>query len=130
MPARVLLVEDEDILRRVLARSLAQRGWSVDQAAAVGAALACCAVAWPDVIVLDLYLPDAPGWELLRQLEGAPRLRPGVVVISAVPPQRSAVAQFRPLVYLQKPFAIDALLLAIDQVMKVAGDAPLDRAPV
>lgn len=129
MPARVLLVEDEDVLRRVLARSLAWHGCSVDQAAAVSAALACCATDWPDVLVLDLNLPDGIGWELLRQLEQFRQPRPGVIVISAMAPARAALAEFGPLIYLQKPFAIDALLVAIDRAMKVTGDARLGRAP-
>jgi CheY-like chemotaxis protein len=73
-PARlVLFVEDDSASRRGYAEYLSAAGYEVQEAATGQAALTAARVRRPDVIVLDLGLPDIDGWEVARQLKGADR---------------------------------------------------------
>jgi DNA-binding response OmpR family regulator len=106
---RVLLVEDEPALRRVIARNLTSRGLDVAEAGTVAEALNTLDEETPDLILLDINLPDRSGWDVLRDLQ---RRRIGVptIVVSAVRVSQSRLDEFQPIAYLPKPFPIDALL--------------------
>ncbi|RIK45581.1 MAG: hypothetical protein DCC58_05960 [Chloroflexi bacterium] len=111
-PRRVLLVEDEQRLRGIVSRYLRAKGHIVTEADSATSAAAALARETFDVMLLDVNLPDSTGWDVLRRLEngdtrGQPR--PCVVIVSAVPPAPSRLAQFRPDAVLNKPFPIDAL---------------------
>jgi len=68
--ASVLVIEDDQRIREVLARGLTAAGHAVRTEASGGAALAA-AVDWqPEVVVLDLGLPDLDGRDVLRMLRG------------------------------------------------------------
>jgi two-component system KDP operon response regulator KdpE len=114
----VLLVEDEPHLRRVLTKNLTRRGYRVTGAGTAAEALAGYADARPDVLVLDINLPDATGWDVLRGIQSRGLPRPSVVALSAVPPLPSRLAEFGPICFLQKPFAIDTLLRAVEQAVR------------
>jgi len=66
--ARVLVVDDEAIVRDVLGRYLAKEGFRVDAAADGEAALELAARNRPDIVVLDLMLPKIDGLEVFRRL--------------------------------------------------------------
>ncbi len=118
--ARILLVEDDEILRDLLARNLKVREHEVSIAEDARTALAFLCANPFDLIILDINLPDQTGWEILRtaQREGWLHLQNidgdgqklPVVVLSAVRVSLSRLAEFRPLAYLPKPFPMDALL--------------------
>ena len=132
--SRVLVVEDEDLLRRIITRNLVLRGYTVAEAATVAEADdALEASTLPfDVILLDINLPDQTGWDVLRHLEA--RLRasgsepgeaesqqqtmPRVIVMTAVRPAQCRLEQFHPAAVLVKPFPIGALLRLIERVLK------------
>jgi DNA-binding response OmpR family regulator len=63
----------------------------------------------PDLILLDINLPDRTGWDVLRELRRRQNEIP-TIVISAVRANPSRLAEFHPLAYLPKPFPIEALL--------------------
>jgi DNA-binding response OmpR family regulator len=106
---RVLIVEDEATLRHVLARNLTGRGLRVSEADSADAAVDAVAQERPDLILLDINLPDRTGWDVLRELRRRDIDIP-TVVISAVRANPSRIAEFHPLAYLPKPFQIEALL--------------------
>jgi signal transduction histidine kinase/CheY-like chemotaxis protein len=68
-PARVLLVDDDELARRRLRHWLEAEQWSVDEAASGQTALARIAAAQPDVILLDLMMPEMDGFELVAALQ-------------------------------------------------------------
>jgi CheY-like chemotaxis protein len=68
-PARVLLVDDDELERRRIRLWLEAEQWSVDEAVSGRAALARIAVAQPDVILLDLMMPEMDGFELVAALQ-------------------------------------------------------------
>jgi DNA-binding response OmpR family regulator len=113
-----LVVEDEQHMRRILVRNLEQREYRVMSAATAAEALASCMATRPDVLVLDINLPDATGWDVLRGMRLRGTSQPAVVVLSAVPPLPSRLAEFGPLCFLQKPFPIDAFLRAVEQAVR------------
>jgi DNA-binding response OmpR family regulator len=108
----ILLVEDERRLRQTLARSLEGRDFQVVEATTAAEAIAAATTNHFDLVLLDVNLPDATGWDVLRELRSAGRELP-VVVLSAVPPNPARVREFKPFGILYKPFPIDALLRLI-----------------
>jgi DNA-binding response OmpR family regulator len=106
---RVLLVEDEPALRRVIARNLTSRGLEVSEAATVADALLALHSALPDLILLDINLPDRSGWDVLRDMQRR-RVNVPTIVVSAVRVSQGRLDEFHPMAYLPKPFPIDALL--------------------
>lgn len=105
----VLIVEDEPPFRRALARNLVHRGVEVREVGTAEEAIAATAQAHPELILLDINLPDRSGWDVLRELRRRGVLVPAVVLSATqVPPQR--LAEFRPLACLPKPFPLEALL--------------------
>lgn len=122
----VLIVEDENPLRRILTLNLARRGYNVVEADTAEAALdalhASAAGEIPfDLILLDINLPDQSGWDVLRHLREDPQLAmrppPAVIVISAVRPHDTRIAEFHPDAVLLKPFPIEALLRLSERVL-------------
>ena len=107
---KILLVEDEAALADVLARSLRARGEDVTVAATADAALAELQGPLPDVLIVDVNLPDRTGWDILRRLSIEQRMAVRVIVVSAAPISEKRIAEFQPLRHLQKPFPIGALV--------------------
>jgi two-component system OmpR family response regulator len=66
--ARVLIVDDDPALREVVRIALARAGFETAEAADGPAALAICAASPPDLIVLDVMLPDMDGTDVCRTL--------------------------------------------------------------
>jgi DNA-binding response OmpR family regulator len=120
---KILLVEDEASLADVMARNLRARQHGVIVTATAEAAVLSMAEAWPDVLVLDVNLPDLTGWDILRRLSPADRAGLRVVVMSAAPVSQKRVDEFKPDRTLQKPFPIEALVRAITGL----GDAAEER---
>lgn len=113
---KILLVEDEAALADVIARNLRARSHDATVAGTAEAAILAMAADWPDVLVLDVNLPDYTGWEILRRLTGRDRERLGVIVISAAPLSQKRIDEFQPLKWLQKPFPMDALIRLLELV--------------
>jgi DNA-binding response OmpR family regulator len=108
-PMAILVVDDEPRLRQAIVRSLAARGHEVDQAATCAEAIDAAKSRDYDLMLLDVNLPDATGWDVLRELRAEGKAMP-TVVVSAVPPSAARVREFGPLGVLHKPFPMDALL--------------------
>src|SRR3989441_2790299 len=81
---RVLVVEDDEIMRAVIRQALEREGWSVVQAENGRVALERIAEARPDAIVLDLMMPEMDGFEFLAELRSQPECRDiPVLVVTA-----------------------------------------------
>ena len=108
LKSRILVVEDDDQLRRIITANLTARGHPVRQAADAGSALAALADEAPDLLILDVNLPDRTGWDVLREANLPEQVR--ILMLTAVPVSPRRLAEFRPVAYLPKPFPLDALL--------------------
>ena len=114
MPAtRVLVVDDDELQRDVLADVLASEGYAVRVAATGAEALASARAAPPDVLVLDLLLPDMDGASVLASLRQEPALRALRVVIATGLRSPSVKRLLGADAALFKPFALRELLTAI-----------------
>src|ERR1700692_1482659 len=67
---RILLVEDHEAMRGMIAGHLSERGFAVDAVGDAESARSALAVASYDALILDLGLPDADGMEILGEVRG------------------------------------------------------------
>ncbi len=110
---RVLIVEDDELTRDMLAAILAAEGYLVETAADGREALARLhGAAAPDLIVLDLLMPGMNGWEFRAAQAGDARLASiPVVVVSATETDFTQTAPaLRPAAHLRKPITVEELL--------------------
>lgn len=136
--ARILLVEDDEVLCELILRNLQARGHEVRAAEDAHAALAHLRTTPFDLIILDICLPDETGWEVLRTAQKEGRLpalqmngyagKLPVVVLSAVRVSPRRLQEFQPLAYLPKPFPMEAILrLAAEAAQRRNGNEATER---
>jgi DNA-binding response OmpR family regulator len=117
----VLLVEDDESLRRILARHLRRHGFHVDEApSAEDATQTLERGARPRVVVLDINLPGDNGWDLLRGPALVVAGSPPVIVASALTISPRRLAEFHVAGYLPKPFPIETLVATIERLANPA----------
>jgi len=134
-PGRLLLIEDDDRIARLLSRALADGGYVVDCVATGPEGLHKALADSFDLILLDLMLPGMDGLEVLRALvDQRPGLR--VLVLSAVPDISTRVAclEAGAVDFVGKPFALAELLARVRaRIRPPAPDRPgsvLEVGPV
>jgi DNA-binding response OmpR family regulator len=116
MPKRygtILVVEDEATFSQVVTRNLEARGHAVLRAETATEALRHLSDSMPDLMLLDINLPDRSGWDVLRELRDRGTQVP-TVIVSAVRVNPARLEEFQPVAYLPKPFPLDALLRLVD----------------
>ncbi|RMH18805.1 MAG: sigma-54-dependent Fis family transcriptional regulator [Acidobacteria bacterium] len=118
--ANVLIVDDEERIRGILALLLRDHRHRVAEAASGEEALALAASFHPDLVLLDLNMPGLDGLETLRRLQ-ASRPEADVIIMTAYGTIRSAVEAMRSgaFDYLTKPFDNDELLLLVDRALNL-----------
>ena len=120
----LLIVEDDESLRQILARHLRSRGYRVEEAASAEEAVRSLEAGdRPDLVVLDINLPGDTGWDLLRGPAFEAAGSPPVVVASATTVRRGQLAEFAVAGYLPKPFPLDTLVETIERLLSKE-DAP------
>ncbi|MDF1564696.1 MAG: sigma-54 dependent transcriptional regulator [Deltaproteobacteria bacterium] len=109
--ARVLVVDDEPSIRLVLERGLRAAGLEVRCAESLDAAREAL-LETPEVVLLDAWLPDGNGLELLREIQAAPPPRPEVVVMTARSSMEVTVEAMKGGArdFVVKPFDLDAVV--------------------
>jgi two-component system KDP operon response regulator KdpE len=125
---RILLVDDEPQLLRALGINLRARGYDVVTALDGTSALQAAAKTVPDLVVLDLGLPDLDGVEVVRGLRGWSQMP--IVVLSARDTQRDKVAALDAGAddYVTKPFGMDELLARVRAALRRSSTS--DSGPV
>lgn len=123
---RVLVVEDDPAIARLLRRSLTDRGDAVDVASDGASGLTIAMRDKPDVVLLDLGLPDLDGREVLKMLRAVSQVP--VIVVTAQDDDRTVVQALDAGAddYLVKPFGSEQLAARIRAVLRRSGPTATD----
>jgi DNA-binding NtrC family response regulator len=119
--ARILVVDDENDIRELVREILSEEGYTVDTAGNAAEARAACAVQAPDLVLLDIWMPDTDGISLLREWQQTQALTAPVVMMSGHGTVETAVEATRlgAVDYVEKPLSLAKLLrtvqLALDE---------------
>jgi two-component system KDP operon response regulator KdpE len=121
---RVLVVDDEPSILRTMRINLSARGYEVTTAADGAAGLAAVASSRPDVIILDLGLPDMDGTDVIHGVRGWTSIP--VIVLSAWGEEARKVAALDAGAddYVTKPFGMDELLARLRAAVRRASPVP------
>ena len=128
-PATILVVDDEPAIRRLLRTSLVGQGYEVVEAESGTTALAAVEREKPDLVILDLGLPDFSGIEVIRRLRQHSSVP--VVVLSVRDDERGKVEALDLGAddYVTKPFGVDELVARIRTALRhrfqAQGEKPL-----
>lgn len=124
-PPRILIVEDDAHIRRLLRVAIERAGYTAGEAATAREALSLADIDKPELVLLDLGLPDRDGLELIQLLRA--RVGAAVIVVSAREDTSEKVAALDLGAddYLTKPFDTEELLARVRTALRhrVAGDA-------
>lgn len=125
---RILIVDDEEPIRELLATALHFTGYQVESVASGLEALRAVANA-PDLIVLDVNLPDIDGFEVCRKIRSGGNLTP-VIFLTARDDASDLRAGFSRGGddYLTKPFSLEELLLRIGAVLRRSSTAEVEQS--
>jgi two-component system KDP operon response regulator KdpE len=120
MKPRILLIEDDPHIRRFLRASLQTQGYELLEAGTGQEGLSLAASQVPDIILLDLGLPDLEGIEVIRRLRGWSATP--IIILSARGQERDKVANLDAGAddYLTKPFGVGELLARIRAALRRA----------
>lgn len=116
----ILVVEDEQEIRRFIAQTLERAGYSVSGAGGVEQALAGAVANRPDLVLLDLGLPDGDGAEFVRRVRDWSRMP--VLVLSARSDEADKIRALDAGAddYLTKPFSVGELLARVRALLRRA----------
>ena len=114
----VLIVDDEEQIRRLLRDALEEAGYAVREADSGRIALGEIALRVPDLVILDLGLPDTPGTEVLRALR--PICSAPVLILSVLGNEKGKIAVLDAGAddYLTKPFSGGELLARLRALLR------------
>ncbi|MFN3498443.1 MAG: response regulator [Pannonibacter indicus] len=121
--ARILVVDDEPQIQRFLKPALTAAGYDVVEAATGGEALKAVATAAPDLVILDLGLPDMDGKDVVASLRGWSTLP--ILILSARDRESEKIAALDLGAddYIEKPFGIGELTARIRTALRHHGQA-------
>jgi two-component system, chemotaxis family, chemotaxis protein CheY len=121
-PRRVLVVDDDDVIRDAVAEALELEGYSVGRARDGEEALGYLRSNAPHAIVLDLMMPGMDGWTFVERCrEEALCAGIPIVVVSASHNLRTAARELRPRgvsAVIAKPFELDVLIGAVERLVR------------
>lgn len=120
-PYRILTVDDDEAIRFLVRENLKLGGYEVTEAADGREALRMIAAAQPDLIILDVKMPEPDGWEVLRILRGHPDTEALPVIMLTVLADDANIARGWGIgadFYLTKPFEPQELMEVVDRLLR------------
>ena len=120
MEKRILIVEDEQELQELLEYTLVKEGYLVTTAGKGSEVLNRIEAFKPDLVLLDLMLPELSGYELCRKIETDPNLRGlAVIILTAKGTETDRITGFELGAddYVTKPFSLKELILRIKSIL-------------
>jgi len=117
--ARILVVDDEADIRELVRDILSEEGYTVEAAANAAEARASCARQAPDLVLLDIWMPDTDGISLLREWQQTQSLTAPVVMMSGHGTVETAVEATRlgAMDYVEKPLSLAKLLRTVQRAL-------------
>jgi two-component system KDP operon response regulator KdpE len=128
--ARILVIEDDDVTRSAVAGNLSAHDYAVDEAADAGAGLRAWDAERPDLILLDLGLPDRDGLTVIRHVRR--EAATPILVLSARGQEADKIGALEAGAddYVTKPFGIGEVRARVAALLRRAGQATGDPAGV
>ncbi len=121
-PINVLVVDDEPVLAEMVSMALRYEGWNIATAGDGSAALASARSQRPDVVVLDVMLPDMSGLDVLRKLrEETPQLPVLLLTAKDAVEDRIAGLTAGGDDYVTKPFSLEEVVLRLRALLRRTG---------
>lgn len=121
-PINVLVVDDEAVLAEMVSMALRYEGWSISTAGDGAGAIAAARTTRPDVVVLDVMLPDMSGLDVLRRLrEDHPGLPVLLLTAKDAIEDRIAGLTAGGDDYVTKPFSIEEVVLRLRALLRRTG---------
>lgn len=117
-PARILVIDDEAQIRRFLRISLASQGYQVIEAADASEGLIQAATMTPDLVVLDLGLPDADGKDVLTEIRAWSTVPVIILSVRADEGEKVTVLDGGANDYVVKPFGIQEFLARVRGLLR------------
>ncbi len=114
----VLVVDDDALLRQAVQWVLEDEGLSVQSAGDGSQGLALAAQQCPQLVILDLTLPDFPGERIAAELRAAYGTSVPIVIISAAGDVAEQAQRLQAFDYIQKPFEIEHLLETVHRALQ------------
>jgi DNA-binding NtrC family response regulator len=118
---KILIVDDERLVRQSLEKGLGEQGYQVNSADSGRGAISLAEEESPDLVLLDLKLPDLNGIEVLKRLREIDQ-NLTVLIITAYGSIDTAIAAIRAgaYAYLTKPFDLETILLSVRQALEAS----------
>lgn len=120
----VLCIDDELGIRHVVRLALERVGISVAEAPSAQAAMTQLETTWPDLVLMDLRLPDMPGVELAQHIRAHYPSVP-VIFMSASTELSQAAEQANVHAYIEKPFKLAQLQSLIQETIAAHGSSAI-----
>jgi len=117
----VLIIDDDKAIHELLEHELTAAGYAVLHAAGGRQGLKVAKTARPDVITLDIIMPDLDGWSVLKALKDDPELRDIPVVLVTIMGDRDMGFALGAADYITKPFERQVLVQTVDRHRKGDG---------
>jgi DNA-binding response OmpR family regulator len=129
---RVLVVDDEPTIADVVSRYLLRAGYQAQVAATGQDALARAAAERPDVVVLDLMLPDLDGLEVMRRLRKQNGKQMAIILLTARGEESDRIVGLRLGAddYVVKPFSAGELIARVDAILRRLEPAVNEQPPL
>jgi PAS domain S-box-containing protein len=121
MAGTVLIVDDEPTARELMARHLRRAGFRVIEAADGRAGLEAARATKPDVITLDVLMPQMDGWTVLKELKSDPELADIPVIMATITDERNLGIALGASEYLTKPIDRDRLAAVLARYSRSEG---------
>jgi two-component system, OmpR family, response regulator len=126
-PINVLVVDDESVLAEMVSMALRYEGWNIATAGDGSSAIASARAQRPDVVVLDVMLPDMSGLDVLHKLrEDNPQLPVLLLTAKDAVEDRIAGLTAGGDDYVTKPFSIEEVVLRLRALLRRTGVTTVD----
>ncbi|KYG65448.1 DNA-binding response regulator [Bdellovibrio bacteriovorus] len=125
---KVLVIDDEASIRKLLRVSLEGNGYHVDEASLGREGVSLVASLRPDIVLLDLGLPDVTGLEVLKEIRGWTRLPVIVLTVQDSDNDKVAALDGGADDYITKPFSLPELLVRMRVALRHSSTSALEKS--